>query len=1435
MSRLQKILLLGLITLTGIILILFILLFLQRETLFARLVYSANRYLHSSGYSLSYEEARIELLPPRLYLEGVLVTDLESGNPVFAANKSYLSVKPLNLIIPGASPLSLKLEQFRGVAERKILDLIAGSPERRGEKKRKRATIPTLTLTDGYFEFIGPWKNINQAKLSVKSLYYSGNIWEGLGVIYTSGKEGIAATINRGGKDYPVKISSLHVNSHILTDKVDIKKLRLESPYGNLSVRGRYDMNRDELEGHITGDIDPEKIVQDYQLGNFDNIVRSGRVSFSGRALLSKGRISFSVDTEFFDLSVRGIECTAFARCIYDNGRFSVSKLSLRAPFGKLTGDVQFDITSFQGKGEFEIIDFYPGNLTDILFKDSLIGAEGKGKGRIVLSAPEKGTVILQSALQMEGGFSLVLREMEERITWAEPVALNNLSVITDIFQNPSIDVRELTIADEENVISLKGSLDMKERIAGIKGDIDITRVKSLGLRGIFARSGAIRGDFSISGNLSNPLIESSFSLREFSFRELPPGNIFLKASGVLGGSISVIADYTSTIGSMLFAGTYFPDKELYFTGSLKAENVDVGAFTSDNFLEKEIHDSLVKRFSIVFPVAGNVSFDGNLLLGKDTVNARGELSSDQLRSSRMNLQEVRGNVGYDDGLLTIRDISFKAFGGGFRARGSVGKDQVELLGNFSDIDPVTLNRLISDETELVKGETLDGAFIFKYSGDEVELLDFHLSSERISIQDADLTGLILDGTKKGHVLSFSLSTSNKLVNLDLDYDLEVQNIVCNIAFDNFPIKFSDKPYDERLGFFGINISGSAAVGVKSIFDISESPWDIFFKAKSLKMDFKATPVFSRYERDLPEYHVEGQKRDGGVVWEIRSAKSGQPLIARVEKRKDGLFLSIGGQVSSGLFPLVLPSSILAEVESDLLIEFEGPLVSFPKGGTGRAVLSNLNLAFPGENVTGEKIVVRFEEEKFIFDGASLSANNNVFSLSGRVGLNGFADLLLTGEYDAGLVHTIVSGVFEKINGKVAGGIQIRGTFPDVEVSGQGLGKDLFIKFVGFKHPLEDVTAGLTFFKDRILFDSISATLGGGELEGSGEVNIRKDVPVNLSFNADFYGVNLAYPSELPSRLDGAIELLGPVTGLFLRGEIYVDRAVYTEPIYPEEILVDVKKNIEKFNAPVGKAFAINLDIECISDGTIFIKNNIAEAIAGGSFRLLGDTTRPVIIGTFEAIEGEVEFRGTEYTIERLIVDFDNPLSNNPNIDAFSRAEKGEYTIFVEVTGRLDDYLVELYSEPPLSKNDIVSLLSLGVTTEEYAENGSSVTTAGLATVALSPLKTQIEEGIRTFTGFERFSVESNYSPITGVVEPTVVIGKTLGDSFSIDFSTSLVGSGRTNVIGEFRLIKDLYFRGDWTGGGTASEGDVGGELRVKKRFHGLTELGEKLFGGERW
>jgi hypothetical protein len=1436
MARNQKILLFFFAILLGIIITVLFVVSLNKEYLLSKLVSSANEKLYSYGYAFRYKDAEIAVFPPRFSLNGVLILNRENGNHVLEAKRSYITIRPLNLLFHGASPLSINVEQFSGKVDGKLLDLISRPPRSGRKRGSQKSFIPTLVLKEGSIEIIDPWKSIIGARLSVQSLLLSGNPLEGLGVIYTTGEDGITATVRHEGVEYPLRVTALHLNSYILAKKIEIKKITVNSSFINLSVRGRYDVLREKLKGKVTGDITPDEIARQFHIGALESLFEGGSVSFSGDAALERDKVKVGFDTELVKLRIKGFEFNGFVRCDYDNGLVALRNLAIDTPAGKLNGDMRFDFSSLRGEGDFNIQDFSPGRLVDYFAKKAVIGAGGIGNGHVSFSSPKNGTVIVKSALHMERGFSLFFRNMNEKIEWAEPVELIIEAFLTDLFKNPGIELNRLVIADRENRISLSGDLDLNEREGRLIGDVDIRRVKSLGLKGIFARSGAIRGNFLASGKLSKPLVESNFSFKDLSFSGLPAGNAFIKGSGILGGNISLIADYSSSIGNITFTGTYFPDEELYFTGSLNAEKVDISPFFSDNFTKKEFFDSLRVRFPLLFPVTGTISFSGDVALGKDIISATGKLHSDALRSPKMILQSVTGSIDYDDGILSIENISFVTFGGQIKAKGSFGEDRLELLGNFSNIDPNSLGYLVSEDGKGIGGESIEGAFHLLQRGKTFDVLDIHLTSDRITFQGADLTGLIVDGRKIGNVLSLTLSTADDLVKLLADFDLNNSELFCKVDLKNYPVNVTDGPIDNRLGIFGIDVSGSATILLDELSSLLGSPSDMLFKAETVTIDIMAAPYLTSYKKSLPEFHISGKKGGGGILLNITSTKAEGEVVTLIEQReKEGIHFRVRGKLNSGTLPVVLPSKILGNIQSDLLIDFEGSLSSFPKKNAGRFVLQNLNLEFPGELVTGDDIAILFDEGNLIIERSSISANQKTFTISGKSVLGGKTDLFLSGEYDAGLVNIVVKDVFENISGKVVGDIQLTGKFPDVEVSGQGVGRDVFIKFVGFKHALENVTTNVSFFKDYILFDSISGTMAGGDLEGSGEIRILKKSPVNLSFSADFYGVNLAYPEELPSKLEGSIELLGPVDNLFLRGEIFVDRAAYVTSIYPEKFLVDIRKKITKFSAPVGRIFAINLDLECVSDGTIVINNNIADATAGGTFRLLGDTSRPIIIGTFETIEGEVEFRGTQYTVERLLVDFDDPLSNNPKIDAFAKAEKGDYTVYVEVTGRLDNYSVELYSEPPLTKTDIVSLLSLGVTTEAYAANGSSVTTAGLATVALSPLKSQIEEGIRIFTGFERFSVESNYSSVTGVVEPTVVIGKTVGDRFSIDLSTSLVGTGTSKVVGEFKLIRDLYLRGDWTGGGTADEGEIGGELRVRKRFHGFSDFAEKLFGGEGW
>ena len=150
---------------------------------------------------------------------------------------------------------------------------------------------------------------------------------------------------------------------------------------------------------------------------------------------------------------------------------------------------------------------------------------------------------------------------------------------------------------------------------------------------------------------------------------------------------------------------------------------------------------------------------------------------------------------------------------------------------------------------------------------------------------------------------------------------------------------------------------------------------------------------------------------------------------------------------------------------------------------------------------------------------------------------------------------------------------------------------------------------------------------------------------------------------------------------------------------------------------------------------------------------------------------------------------------------------------------------MEFASDPPLSKNDIVSLLSLGVTAENLVGSEGSVSAAEAASIALGPYKGRVEEGIRGIVGLDRFSIEPAFSSTDKSFEPRFTVGKSFGERFSVSVSTALGGTAESSATAELQVLENMFFQGVWKSATTEREGDLGGDVRFRYRYRQFRDI----------
>jgi autotransporter translocation and assembly factor TamB len=196
-----------------------------------------------------------------------------------------------------------------------------------------------------------------------------------------------------------------------------------------------------------------------------------------------------------------------------------------------------------------------------------------------------------------------------------------------------------------------------------------------------------------------------------------------------------------------------------------------------------------------------------------------------------------------------------------------------------------------------------------------------------------------------------------------------------------------------------------------------------------------------------------------------------------------------------------------------------------------------------------------------------------------------------------------------------------------------------------------------------------------------------------------------------------------------------------------------------------------------------------------------------------------VEFRGNKFEFKRATVDFQDPRKNNPRLDLRAETKKGNVTVTVAVTGTLEKYEVDLFSDPPLGKNDIVALLSMGATTQSLAGQEGAVGSAAAASVALGPYKGGVEEGIRGAAGLDLFAVEPAYSTTTKTFEPKFIVKKSFGERVSLSMSTNVGTVGESAATAEIKLRENIFLQGALQSATTTKEADLGADLKFRYRY----------------
>ncbi|TLN26600.1 hypothetical protein FDZ71_00585 [bacterium] len=489
-------------------------------------------------------------------------------------------------------------------------------------------------------------------------------------------------------------------------------------------------------------------------------------------------------------------------------------------------------------------------------------------------------------------------------------------------------------------------------------------------------------------------------------------------------------------------------------------------------------------------------------------------------------------------------------------------------------------------------------------------------------------------------------------------------------------------------------------------------------------------------------------------------------------------------------------------------------------GFAAKALIPELSVRSEFVNVKNrEPLRATFADSTLALESFIISGEGMDLSLSGKVKPGAFYDVRVGGKADLGLILDRVEGVEDASGVAVVDGV-ISGNWDDplmhgyLEIPGFSSVK---LKKVAF--PFEDIRMKVSFENGNSLFlEKLDAKFARGTIHGEGTVGLSNFMPEDLRIFVEARDVDYEFPKEVKYLFDGDFLVTGKPRAPDVRGEVRLKNFSFRQRLKWRTSILNMigghKAEQKVTDSLEERPF---VDIAISGRDNLKVENNLGEFLFGVDLRVRGRLPSPELIGEVSAREGFIRFRGREYELMRSKVEFLGDTGAGAIIDAAATTTVGQYTVTLSAEGPLSDFRVEMSSEPALQRQDIISLLALGTTSENVSTG--DVTAYEATNVLTGGIQDELENQANEVLGIDQFHIDPAYSEAMQSTVPRITVAKALGESLYARYGVLMGAQPEQGLSLEYTLSPGVLLSGAWSDQGKQAEGAFSGELRFRVTF----------------
>ncbi|HOW44803.1 MAG TPA: translocation/assembly module TamB domain-containing protein [Candidatus Aminicenantes bacterium] len=338
-----------------------------------------------------------------------------------------------------------------------------------------------------------------------------------------------------------------------------------------------------------------------------------------------------------------------------------------------------------------------------------------------------------------------------------------------------------------------------------------------------------------------------------------------------------------------------------------------------------------------------------------------------------------------------------------------------------------------------------------------------------------------------------------------------------------------------------------------------------------------------------------------------------------------------------------------------------------------------------------------------------------------------------------------------------------------------------------FSHSLDDFQGTVTFSGSDFILQSLRGRMGGGPVEGSGQLSLAGGGLRRLSFSLQGKGLRL-YPMDRVSCLvNPDLTLRYEDRRLTLAGALNFQSVDWQREI-DERIVFNTRSQLSTAESKILEM--LRLDIAMTTED-ILLRNSLGRIRGRFKLRLGGTASFPILSGACEGSQGEIFFSDRSFNLLKARLVFNNKTAIDPLIHVESEAFVQSYRIRFDINGSASRAKPSLTASPPLPFQDIIALVSLG---EMFQRTGSSEISSRDSSTALvtTKLTEDIKNRANKLLGINLLRIDPVFSDQSTVNSSRLTIGTTFAKDVVVVYSTDLSATRQQIVYLQYQLSPSI-------------------------------------------